>query len=114
VLATVGVYGVVSNSVAERRREIGIRLALGAPRSRVVTLVLRQALLLTAVGLVIGLGASAAGTGIVSGFLFGVTPLDVSTRVLVATVLIVTTLVASLSPARRASRVDPASSLKAE
>ncbi|HUR20709.1 MAG TPA: ABC transporter permease [Vicinamibacterales bacterium] len=112
VLATVGVYGVVSNSVSERRREIGIRLALGAQRGRVVSLVIRQALLLTAMGLVIGLGASAAGSRIVAGVLFGVTPLDVSTRVLVALVLVCTTLAASLSPARRASRVDPASSLK--
>ena len=112
VLATVGVYGVVSNSVSERRREIGIRLALGAQRGRVVSLVIRQALTLTAVGLAIGLGASAAGMGAVSGLLFGVTPLDVPTRVLVALVLIGTTVAASLSPARRASRVDPATSLR--
>jgi putative ABC transport system permease protein len=112
VLATVGVYGVVSNSVSERRREIGIRLALGAQRGSVVGLVIRQALLLTALGLVIGLGASAAGSRVVSGILFGVTPLDISTRVLVAVVLLGTTVAASLSPARRASRVDPASSLK--
>jgi ABC-type antimicrobial peptide transport system permease subunit len=105
------VYGVVSNSVSERRREIGIRLGLGAQRGSVVGLVIRQALLLTALGLVIGLGASAAGSRVVSGILFGVTPLDVSTRVLVAAVLLGTTVAASLSPARRASRVDPASSL---
>jgi predicted permease len=114
VLATVGVYGVVSNSVAERRREIGIRLALGAQRGRVVTLVIRQALMLTVVGLVIGLAASTAGSRVVSGFLFGITPLDLSIRALVAAVLIGTAIAASLSPARRASRVDPASSLKSD
>lgn len=112
VLATIGVYGVVSNSVTERRREIGIRIALGAPRGAVVGLVLRQTLVLTTTGLVLGMAASTAGTGVVSEFVFGVTPLDVTTRILVIAVISLTTVVASLSPARAASRVDPAMALK--
>jgi putative ABC transport system permease protein len=112
VLATIGVYGVVSNSVSERRREIGIRLALGAPRGAVVGLVLRQTLMLTSAGVVMGMLASVAGTNIVATFVFGVTPLDVTTRLLVVILITVTTIVASLSPARTASRIDPASALK--
>lgn len=112
MLATIGVYGVVSHSVSERRREIGIRMALGASRGTVVGLVLKQALGLTLVGLVVGMAVSAVGTGIVSEFVFGVTPLDITTRLLVTLLIAVTTVVASLAPARTAAGIDPGVSLK--
>ena len=87
LLAVIGVYGVLAYAVTQRKQEIGIRMALGAQRTHVVALVLRQGLLLTSVGIILGLIGAAAGTGFLQGMLFGVTPLDTATFVAVALTL---------------------------
>jgi len=113
-LAAAGIYGVVAYSVTQRTREIGIRMALGARRGQVVTLVLSQSLTLIAIGLIAGLGGAAAGTRYLEGLLFGLTPLDPSTFAYVAAVFGVVALLASYVPARRATRVDPLVALRCE
>ena len=114
VLAAVGVYGVLASSVLERRVEIGVRMALGADRTSVVRLVLRRTLLLTALGVALGLAGSFMLTGLLETLLFGVTPTDVPTFVGSATVLVATALAAALLPARRASSIDPVLALRAD
>ena len=106
-LAAGGIYGVVAYAVTQRTREIGIRMALGARRGQVVTLVLAQSLALIAIGPIVGLGGAAAGTRYLEGLLFGLAPLDPSTFVYVAAAFAVVALLASYVPARRATRVDP-------
>ena len=114
VLAAIGIYGVLSSAVAERRREIGIRVALGADRSRVVALVLRRTLMLTGIGVVLGLAGSLAVTRILSKLLFNVTPTDAATFATAAGVLVAVAVAAALIPARRASSVDPLVALRIE
>ncbi len=114
VLATVGLYGVIAYSVSQRTREMGIRLALGAGRPSVLRLVMSQGARLTLVGLVAGLAGAALLTRVMVGMLYGVTPLDPVTFVLVGIVLGLVALLASYFPARRATRVDPVSALRAE
>jgi putative ABC transport system permease protein len=112
LLAVLGVYGVIAYSVKQRRREIGIRMALGARRADVVRLVVGQGLRLTALGLTLGTAAGLALARGVAGLLFGVEPADPATLASVVCVLGGTALVASYVPARRAARLDPATVLR--
>ncbi len=107
VLASVGIYGVVSYSVTQRTHEVGVRLALGAEQVDVLRLVVGQGILLTAIGLSIGLAGALALTRFLARFLYGVRPTDPITFVLVALTLFVVALLASYIPARRATKVDP-------
>jgi putative ABC transport system permease protein len=112
LLAVLGVYGVLSYSVKQRRREIGIRMALGARGADVTRLVVGQGLRLVALGVTLGVAAALAlGRGM-AGLLFGVQPADPATLAAVAGVLGVTAVGASYLPARRAARVDPATVLR--
>ncbi|HSR70731.1 MAG TPA: ADOP family duplicated permease [Acidobacteriota bacterium] len=113
-LAAVGVYGVISFSVSRRTREIGVRMALGAPRRRILLQVLREGVLLIAIGLAIGLAASVPVTQFMDSMLFGVTPYDPVTFIAIAAVLAAAGLAACLGPARRATRVDPMVALRYE
>lgn len=114
LLAATGLFGVISFLVNQRRREIGIRLALGAQTSSVLTLVLQRALVVVAAGLGLGAVGALGATQLIERFLFGVSPTDVVTFVGVALLLFGTALLASYLPARRASRVDPAVTLRYE
>ncbi|HEX6052422.1 MAG TPA: ABC transporter permease [Gemmatimonadaceae bacterium] len=114
VLATVGVYGVVSYSVAQRTREIGVRMALGARRPAIVRLVVGQGLRLGWIGLGVGLVLSVATLGVVSSVLYGVTPRDPVVLGTVVCVLTLVVVIASLVPARRAMRIDPITSLRSQ
>jgi predicted permease len=113
-LAAIGLYGVMAFIVNSRTREIGIRMALGAQHREVLGLVLRRSFALAAIGLAIGLIAAAAVTRYLEGLLFGVTPLDPATFVAVALGFAAVAVVASLVPARRATRVDPLIALRCE
>jgi len=114
LLAAVGLYGVLSYTVAQRTSEIGVRMALGAARGRVVRAVLRSALSLSVVGIVLGLVAALGLTRLLASFLFGVAPTDPATLVAVCGTLLLVTVLASYLPARRAARADPMSALRAE
>lgn len=113
-LASVGIYGVMSYAVAARTREIGIRLALGAQRQSIFRLVLARGARLTALGIVLGLTGALAATRGIEKLLYGVQPTDALTFASVATVLAVVALLACWLPARRATRVDPAITLRYE
>jgi putative ABC transport system permease protein len=114
VLATVGVYGLIAYSVAERRHEIGIRLALGAQGRDVRRLVVGQGVRLTLMGVVIGLaGAIAIGRGL-QGLLFGVTATHLPTLLGVSAILLIVAAMASWIPARRAARTDLLSALRGD
>jgi putative ABC transport system permease protein len=112
VLAAIGIYGVVAYSVAERTHEIGIRVALGAPRGDVVRMVLRRILALVLPGVVIGIVGALAATRVLANLLFAVKPNDPATFVAVALLLVAVAFVAGVVPARRASRVDPLVALR--
>jgi predicted permease len=118
LLASVGLYGILSYAVERRTSEIGIRMALGAQRANVLNMVLRETLLLVASGVVIGIPASFAATrfasSLISDLLFGIKCTDVSTMVLAAIVLIVVAVFAGFLSARRAMRVDPMIALRYE
>jgi putative ABC transport system permease protein len=114
LLASIGTYGVLSYMVAERRREIGIRLALGADRSSVVTQVMRQGLLLTAVGVVVGLAGAFGLNRLLASLLFGVRPTDTTTLTAVIATITLVALLACALPAWRAARLDPNAVLRAE
>ncbi len=114
LLALIGVYGVMSYVVAQRTREIGIRMALGAARGEVVRLVLGRGLRIVAAGTALGLVAAYAGARVIERQLFGVPAADPTTFVSVPVVLLVVAAVACWVPARRAARVDPAIALSAE
>jgi ABC-type antimicrobial peptide transport system permease subunit len=113
LLAAVGTYGVVSSVVAERRREIGIRMALGADRSDVLAGVMKEGLLLAGVGVVLGLAGAFGLNGLIAALLFGVGPTDMPTVAGVAATMIVVAAMACLLPAWRASRLDPSAVLRA-
>ena len=111
-LGIVGVYGVTSYLVAQRTREVGVRLALGAQPSQVVHMVVRQGMVVAAIGLGVGLiGAIVAGR-FMTGLLYGVGPFDVATLAGVTAVIGLATLVANWLPALRAAHVDPLTALR--
>jgi ABC-type antimicrobial peptide transport system permease subunit len=114
VLAGLGLYGVIAGTVERRWREIGVRAALGATPARLVRLVLREAALLLTCGIAVGVALALGASRLVSALLYGVTPHDAVT--LITTVLILAALgaLAAWIPARRASRVDPAITLRSE
>ena len=114
VLAVVGLYGVIAFSVSQRTREIGVRMALGAQRGAIHTLILKEAGLLTGMGILIGLACSVAAAQLMRSLLFGVRAWDLSTLAGVAAVLGFSALLASLIPARRASSVNPVEALSTE
>jgi predicted permease len=114
LLAAIGTYGVLSYMVAERRREIGIRLALGANRSSVVGAVMRQGLLLTAIGVVVGLAGALGLNRLFESLLFGVKATDTTTLTSVIVTITLVAIAACLLPAWRASKLDPNAVLRAE
>ena len=113
-LSLIGIYGVISYAVSQRTREIGIRLALGAQKGALRWMFVRSALMLTGVGVVIGLGAAAALMRLMKTLLFGISPLDPLTFVAVPVILATAAALASYLPARRAAGVDPMEALRAE
>lgn len=114
VLGAVGLYGVMSYTVAQRTREFGVRIALGAQAADVGGLVLRHATLLVGIGLTIGIAAALALTRLMSALLYGVAPSDVVTFGSVAVLLALVAIVASMVPVARAARVDPLDALRTE
>lgn len=114
VMVLAGLYGVLSQVVGQRRREIGIRMALGADRASILNMILRRGLALIGIGLGIGLLASAAAEQSLKSFLFGVSPLDAWTYLGVTALLIAVGLIAALIPARRAALTEPTHALRAE
>jgi putative ABC transport system permease protein len=111
-LGMLGVYGVLAYTVAERTQEIGLRRALGAPGGRVLQLVLSQGLAPVVVGIVLGVGATLAARRVLETQLFGISPTDVETYVLVAAGVLAAAVLACLIPARRALRVSPLVALR--
>jgi len=114
VLACVGLYGVISYAVAQRTHEIGVRMALGAQPRDVLRLVIRQGMMLTFSGLLIGIAGGLAVTRVMNEMLFGVTATDAVTYVSVGGLLVVVALLACYVPARRATKVDPLTALRYE
>jgi predicted lysophospholipase L1 biosynthesis ABC-type transport system permease subunit len=114
LLGVIGVYGVMSYAVVQRRREIGIRVALGAQAGQIQRLFVRRAALLAGIGIVLGLGGAVAFARWMRGLLFGVGPLDPVTYVTVPVVLAAAALMASYLPARVATTVDPVETMRAE
>ena len=113
-LAATGIYGMLSGSVTERTREIGVRAALGASRSSIVSLILRQGMTLTLLGILIGLAAAMIASRGLATLLFGVTPLDPLTYLAVSLLLSAISAFACFAPALRAAAVDPVEALRAE
>jgi predicted permease len=114
LLACVGLYGVISYTVAGRTREIGVRMALGAQRGDVMALVLREGMLVVAIGLLVGIPLALAGTRVLQRFLFGLKSTDPISLIAVVLLLGVVAAVAGFIPARRASRIDPMAALRYE
>jgi putative ABC transport system permease protein len=114
ILAATGIYGVLSGSVTERTREIGVRSALGASRGDILALVLRQGMRLTAIGIVLGLLGAAAASQAIAALLFGISPLDPLTYFAVIVLLGSVSMIACAVPAWRAAKVDPIVALRYE
>jgi predicted permease len=114
VLACIGLYGVLSYNVSRRIGEMGVRMALGAQRFGILQLVIRDALLVTVIGVAVGLGAALAATRVLGSMLFGLSPRDPVTMIVAAVVLIAVATLAAFVPAWRASRVDPMTALRYE
>lgn len=114
ILSLIGIYGVISYAVSQRTREIGIRLALGAQKSKLSWMFVRSALTMTAIGVVIGMCAATALMQLMRSLLFGISPLDPMTYLIVPLVLATAALLAGYLPARRAANIDPIQTLRAE
>jgi putative ABC transport system permease protein len=114
VLASIGIYGVMSYAVSQRRRELGIRIALGATPRTVLRFVVARGALLSAAGIVVGLAAAIGLSRVIASLLFEVTPTDVMTYTTVSVLLTAIALLACVIPARRAARVDPGIVLRGE
>jgi putative ABC transport system permease protein len=114
LIATCGIYGLMAYAVTQRRREIGVRIALGAERRDVLRLVLTRALRIVVAGVIVGLAGAVGVTRVLQTFLFGVTPTDPVAFTIVTLLLIAVGLMAAWLPARRATRIDPWSALRAE
>jgi len=114
VLGVVGVYGVTSYLVAQRTREVGVRLALGARPAQVVSMVVRQGMVVAVIGLGVGLAGALVAGRLMTGLLYGVGPYDIATLVSVTVVIGVATLVANWLPALHAAHVDPLSALRSD
>jgi predicted permease len=114
LLGICGIYGVIAYAVAQRRREIGIRMALGAQAHQIRAMFLRRGLLVATVGLLLGLGAAVASTRLMQAILFGVEPLDPITFATMPVVLTAAAILATYLPARRAMLVDPVETMRAE
>ena len=114
LLAAIGIYGVLAYAVVQRTQEIGVRMALGARRTHVMTLVLRRGVILTAIGLVFGLAGAAATARYLQSMLFGIEPLDIWTFAQVAVAFSIIAMLASYLPARRATSIDPVVALRHE
>jgi len=113
-LAAIGLYGVMSYSVSQRTREIGIRMALGAQRAQVLKLIVKQGMKLTAIGVLLGIGASLGLTRLIANLLFGVSATDLATFGALSVLLLSVALLACWLPARRASGVDPMVALRTD
>ncbi len=114
VLAVVGIYGVVSYAVAHRTHEIGVRMALGAQRTNVLGMVIRQGMAISAGGVIAGVLGAVAATRLLSSWLYGVEATDPMTFATVSLVLVGIALLATCVPARRAARVDPLIAIRSE
>jgi ABC-type antimicrobial peptide transport system permease subunit len=113
-IACVGLYGAMSYNVARRTSEIGIRMALGAPRAGVLWMVLREVLLIAAAGLAIGIPAAWLATTLIGSFLFEIKPHDPASLAMAAACLLTAAVIAGFLPARHASRIDPMTALRHE
>ena len=114
LLAALGIYGVIAYSATERTHEIGVRIALGATGRAIVGLLVGEGIVLALAGTAVGIVAAVGLTRVMASLLFGVAPTDPATFAAVSTLLVAIALVASWLPARRATRVDPLTALRAE
>jgi putative ABC transport system permease protein len=114
LLAAVGLYGVMSFSVAQRTRELGIRMALGAHAADVLRLVLKEGMILVGLGITLGLTVAALVTRLLASFLYSTSPMDAMTFASIPVILTLVALVACYLPARRATRIDPLIALRYE
>ena len=114
LLAAVGLYGLIAYAAVHRRKEIGIRMALGATASRVLQSFVGEGLALASIGLLLGLAGAAAVTRLLSSRLFGITPLDIGTFAIAGMTLVLVSVCASLLPASSAARTNPVQALRGE